>query len=189
MAQRIQRISEDRYEQTKLSRRHLRSCGTLLDTLDDLANAANAALHSARLPATSRRRLPSVRRQRPAHARPPGLPEETDRIGTTGFRSTCGTHGRQLCQRLGRNDAALPAYPRTLQQLQRRSIPLAVVTEQSRTNGRSTCSMLLSRVFLFIQGAMPNLPPWPIHGALNAARHLGSIPSKEQSLSEQQWTC
>lgn len=60
--------------------------GTLLDTLDDLANAANAALHSAGYPQHPVAAYRQFVGQRPAYARPPALPEgEADRIGPTGF--------------------------------------------------------------------------------------------------------
>ena len=72
--------------------------GTLLDTLDDLANAANAALHSAGYPQHPSPPTVSSSATACVCSVPPGLPEgEADRIGPAGFEA--------LVERTGANYA------------------------------------------------------------------------------------
>ena len=95
--------------------------GTLLEgTLNDLANAANTALHSARLPATSVAAYPSVRGNGLPYC-PPG-PARRGADRACGFRSTYWNARAPtiLNWAVGR---PYPHYPERLQELQRRSIP------------------------------------------------------------------
>lgn len=82
----------------------------------------------------------------PAYARPPALPEgEADRIGPAGFEALVERTGRQLCQRLGRKDAALPAYPRTLAGTPKARHPLGRRDEQAARMDAPHAQALLSR--------------------------------------------
>ena len=85
--------------------------GTLLDTLDDLANAANAALHSAGYPqhpvAAYRQFVGNGLRMLVRRALPEG---EADRIGPAGFEA--------LVERTGAN------YARDWALLSRESFPV-----------------------------------------------------------------
>ena len=147
--------------------------GTLLDTLDDLANAANAALHSAGYP----QHPVAAYRQLVRRALPEG---EADRIGPAGFEALVDRTGANYARDWAVKTRPYPHIPELLQELQRRGIPLAVVTNKPH---EWTLHMLKhyfpESPFLFIQGAMPNLPHKPDPtGALNAARHLDSIPNE-----------
>ena len=155
--------------------------GTLLDTLDDLANAANAALHSAGYPqhpvAAYRQFVGNGLRMLVRRALPEG---EADRIGPTGFEALMERMGANYARDWAVKTRPYPHVPELLQELQRRGIPLAVVTNKPH---EWTLHMLKhyfpESPFLFIQGAMPNLPHKPDPtGALNAARHLDSIPNE-----------
>lgn len=155
--------------------------GTLLDTLDDLANAANAALHSAGYP----QHPVAAYRQFVGN----GLRMLVRRPCPKGKRIASGLRvSKHLWNARGANYARdwavktrpYPHVPELLQELQRRGIPLAVVTNKPH---EWTLHMLKhyfpESPFLFIQGAMPNLPHKPDPtGALNAARHLDSIPNE-----------
>lgn len=153
--------------------------GTLLNTLDDLANAANAALHSAGYPqhpvAAYRQFVGNGLRMLVRRALPEG---EADRLGPAGFETLVGRTGDNYAQNWAAATRPYPHIPELLQELQRRGIPLAVVTNKPH---EWTLHMLKhyfpDEPFLFIQGAMPNLPHKPDPaGALNAARHLGVAP-------------
>jgi len=155
--------------------------GTLLDTLDDLANAANVALHSAGYPqhpvAAYRQFVGNGLRMLVRRALPEG---EADRIGPAGFEALVERTGANYARDWAVTTRPYPHIPELLQELQRRGIPLAVVTNKPH---EWTLHMLKhyfpESPFLFIQGAMPNLPHKPDPtGALNAARHLDSIPNE-----------
>ena len=135
--------------------------GTLLDTLDDLANAANAALHSAGYPqhpvAAYRQFVGNGLRMLVRRALPEG---EADRIGPTGFEALVERTGANYARDWAVKTRPYPHVPELLQELQRRGIPLAVVTNKPH---EWTLHMLKhyfpESPFLFIQGAMPNRIP------------------------------
>ena len=105
--------------------------GTLLDTLDDLANAANAALHSAGYPqhpvAAYRQFVGNGLRMLVRRALPEG---EADRIGTTDFEALVERTGANYARDWAVTTRPYPHIPELLQELQRRGIPLAVVTNK-----------------------------------------------------------
>ena len=155
--------------------------GTLLDTLADLADSVNHVLasfgYSPRTVEEVRQFVGNGLRMLVRRALPEG---EADRIGTTGFEALVERTGANYARDWAVTTRPYPHIPELLQQLQRRGIPLAVVTNKPH---EWTLHMLKhyfpESPFLFIQGAMPNLPHKPDPtGALNAARHLGSIPNE-----------
>ena len=145
------------------------------------AYAANAALHSAGYPqhpvASYRQFVGNGLRMLVRRALPEG---EADRIGPTGFEALVERTGANYARDWAVKTRPYPHVPELLQELHRRGIPLAVVTNKPH---ECTLHMLKhyfpESPFLFIQGAMPNLPHKPDPtGALNAARHLDSIPNE-----------
>lgn len=155
--------------------------GTLLNTLADLANAANAALHSAGYPqhpvAAYRQFVGNGLRMLVRRALPAG---EADRIGPTDFEALVKRTGDNYARDWAVTTQPYPHIPELLQELRRRGIPLAVVTNKPH---EWTLRMLEyyfpDAPFQFIQGALPDLPHKPDPaGALNAARHLGIVPNE-----------
>lgn len=155
--------------------------GTLLNTLDDLANAANAALHSAGYPqhpaAAYRQFVGNGLRMLVRRALPAG---EADRLGPEGFEALVERTGDNYARDWAVTTRPYPHIPELLRELRRRGIPLAVVTNKPH---RWTLRMLEhyfpDAPFRFIQGALPDLPHKPDPaGALKAARHLGIVPGE-----------
>ncbi len=155
--------------------------GTLLDTLDDLANAANGALHSAGYPqhpvSAYRQFVGNGLRMLVRRALPAG---EADRIGPADFETLVKRTGDNYARDWAVTTRPYPYVPELLQELRRRDLPLAVVTNKPH---EWTLRMLKhyfpDEPFLFIQGAMPDLPHKPDPaGALKAARHLGTAPNE-----------
>lgn len=155
--------------------------GTLLNTLEDLANAANAALATAGYPqhpvAAYRQFVGNGLQMLVRRALPSG---EADRLGPDGFA--------ELVRRTGDNYAGgwavatrpYPHIPELLKALCERGVPLAVVTNKPHEwTLRMLAHYFPDKPFLFVQGAMPELPHKPDPaGALEAARRLGVRPDE-----------
>ncbi len=155
--------------------------GTLLNTLEDLANAANAALATAGYPqhpvAAYRQFVGNGLQMLVRRALPSG---EADRLGPDGFA--------ELVRRTGDNYAGdwavatrpYPHIPELLKALCERGVPLAVVTNKPHEwTLRMLAHYFPDKPFLFVQGAMPELPHKPDPaGALEAARRLGVRPNE-----------
>lgn len=155
--------------------------GTLLNTLEDLANAANAALATAGYPqhpvAAYRQFVGNGLQMLVRRALPSG---EADRLGPDGFA--------ELVRRTGDNYAGdwavatrpYPHIPELLKALCERGVPLAVVTNKPHEwTLRMLAHYFPDKPFLFVQGAMPERPHKPDPaGALEAARRLGVRPNE-----------
>ncbi len=148
--------------------------GTLLNTLEDLANATNEALAAAGYPThpvTAYRQFVGsglqtlVRRALPAGSAvsPESLAELVRRTGDNYARDWAVT------------TRPYPGIRELLEELRRRDVPLAVVTNKPHD---WTLSMLghffPENPFQTVQGAMPGLPHKPDPtGARNTAQRLG----------------
>lgn len=153
--------------------------GTLLNTLDDLANAANAALVSAGYPPhpvdAYRRFVGNGLQMLVRRALPAG---EEERLGPSGVAQVV----QRTAENYARDWAALtrpyPHIPELLATLREKGIPLGVVTNKPH----EWTLLMLDRYFpdkpfLSIQGATPQLPHKPDPtGALAVARALDIEP-------------
>lgn len=149
--------------------------GTLLNTLDDLAHAANAALVSAGYPShpvDAYRRFVGnglhmlVRRALP--------PDEEKRLGPTGVAQIVNRTGENYARDWAVATRPYPHIPELLAALRAKGIALGVVTNKPH---EWTLLMLdhyfPDKPFLSVQGATPHLPHKPDPtGALSVARFL-----------------
>ena len=165
--------------------------GTLLDTLDDLANAANAALHSAGYP---------------QHPSPPTVSSSATacvcssagpaRKGSGshrayGFRSTLEHTGANYARDWAVRRGPYPHIPELLQELQRRGILGRRDEQAARMDAPHAQALLLPRVLsCSFRGLCRTCPinPDPT-GALNAARHLDNIPNETVFVGDGNVTC
>lgn len=145
--------------------------GTLLNTLEDLANATNRALASAGYPvhpvAAYRRFVGNGLRTLVVRALPAG--EDASTIEEM-VRRTGENYARDWAE----TTHPYPHIPALLEKLRGKGVPLAVVTNKPH----DWTLLMLARYFpdkpfLFVQGAAPQLPHKPDPtGALRAARSL-----------------
>ena len=155
--------------------------GTLLNTLEDLANAANAALAAAGYPqhpiAAYRQFVGNGLNMLVKRALPSG---EEARLGPDGFAELVRRTGDNYAGDWAATTRPYPHVPELIRELRDRRVPLAVVTNKPH---EWTLRMLKhyfpDEPFLFVQGAMPDLPHKPDPtGALRAARRLGVQPGE-----------
>lgn len=166
--------------------------GTLLDTLDDLANAANAALHSAGYPqhpvAAYRQFVGNGLRMLVRRALPEG---EADRIGPTGFEALMERMGANYARDWAVKTRPYPHVPELLQELQRRGIPLAVVTNKPHEWTLHMLKHYFPRVLsCSFRGLCRTCPINPIPPEPSTRPGISTVSPTKQSLSETaMWTC
>ena len=155
--------------------------GTLLNTLEDLANAANAALAAAGYAqhpvAAYRQFVGNGLHMLVKRALPSG---EADRLGPDGFAELVRRTGDNYARDWAVTTRPYPHIPELLKVLRERGVPLAVVTNKPHEwTLRMLAHYFPDKPFLFVQGAMPDLPHKPDPaGALEAARRLGARPDE-----------
>lgn len=149
--------------------------GTLLDTLEDIADATNAVLAAAGHPghptAAFKRFVGDGMRVLMRRALPSGAPDaEIDRC----VDAMRGEYGRRWKDKT----RPYPGIPELLDALEERGLPAAILSNKPDVATRMTVAGLLGRWrFAAVRGARPEGPfkPDPA-GALEIARELGLEP-------------
>lgn len=158
--------------------------GTLLDTLEDLANATNRALASAAYPvhpvSAYRRFVGNGLRTLVSRALPAGE-DASSALGEL-VRRTGENYARDWAE----TTRPYPHIPELLDTLRGKGIPLAVVTNKPHD---WTLLMLdhyfPGQPFAFVQGATPRIPHKPDPaGALKAALNLNVTPEEAAFLGD-----
>lgn len=158
--------------------------GTLLDTLEDLANATNRALASAAYPvhpvSAYRRFVGNGLRTLVSRALPAG--EDASSALDELVRRTGENYARDWAE----TTRPYPHIPELLERLRGKGIPLAVVTNKPHD---WTLLMLdhyfPGQPFAFVQGATPRIPHKPDPaGALKAAHNLNVTPEEAAFLGD-----
>lgn len=158
--------------------------GTLLDTLEDLANATNRALASAAYPvhpvSAYRRFVGNGLRTLVSRALPAG--EDASSALDELVRRTGENYARDWAE----TTRPYPHIPELLERLRGKGIPLAVVTNKPHD---WTLQMLdhyfPGQPFAFVQGATPRIPHKPDPaGALKAAHNLNVTPEEAAFLGD-----
>lgn len=158
--------------------------GTLLDTLEDLANATNRALASAAYPvhpvSAYRRFVGNGLRTLVSRALPAG--EDASSALDELVRRTGENYARDWAE----TTRPYPHIPELLDTLRGKGIPLAVVTNKPHD---WTLLMLdhyfPGQPFAFVQGATPRIPHKPDPaGALKAAHNLNVTPEEAAFLGD-----
>lgn len=158
--------------------------GTLLDTLEDLANATNRALASAAYPvhpvSAYRRFVGNGLRTLVSRALPAG--EDASFALDELVRRTGENYARDWAE----TTRPYPHIPELLDTLRGKGIPLAVVTNKPHD---WTLLMLdhyfPGQPFAFVQGATPRIPHKPDPaGALKAAHNLNVTPEEAAFLGD-----
>lgn len=158
--------------------------GTLLDTLEDLANATNRALASAAYPvhpvSAYRRFVGNGLRTLVSRALPAG--EDASSALDELVRRTGENYARDWAE----TTRPYPHIPELLDTLRGKGIPLAVVTNKPHD---WTLLMLdhyfPGQPFAFVQGATPRIPHKPDPaGALKAALNLNVTPEEAAFLGD-----
>lgn len=158
--------------------------GTLLDTLEDLANATNRALASAAYPvhpvSAYRRFVGNGLRTLVSRALPSG--EDASSTLDELVRRTGENYARDWAE----TTRPYPHIPELLERLRGKGIPLAVVTNKPHD---WTLLMLdhyfPGQPFAFVQGATPRIPHKPDPaGALKAALNLNVTPEEAAFLGD-----
>lgn len=153
--------------------------GTLLDSLEDLADATNTALETAGYPThpltAYRYFLGSGLKQLVCRALPKG---EAERMGQVKLEALQRATGDNYGRNWAVHTRPYPGIPELITTLREREIPLGVVTNKPHDwTLRMLASFFPDNPFKHIQGAHPGLPckPDPT-GALESARILGVQP-------------
>ncbi len=153
--------------------------GTLLDTLEDLANATNEALGSAGYPqhpvASYRQFVGSGLKTLVQRALPP---EEAQRLPSEQLETLIRRTGENYARDWAATTRPYPGIERLIRELGLRKVPLAVVTNKPHDWTLKMLSHFFpENPFREIQGAMPELPHKPDPtGALGVAQRLGIAP-------------
>lgn len=154
--------------------------GTLLDSLEDLADATNSALEAAGYPThpltAYRHFLGSGLKQLVYRALPEG---EAGQMGQGQLEALQKATGDNYARNWAVHTRAYPGIPELIATLHERGIPLGVVTNKPHEwTLRMLTFFFPDNPFRHIQGAHPGLPckPDPM-GALESARILGVQPA------------
>ena len=152
--------------------------GTLLDTLEDLADATNAALAELGLPGHPVGGVQVSGGRRPGE---PGPPRNAARpldeaLLARGIELT----RREYAGRWAEKTRPYPGILELLDGLSRREIPMAVLSNKPDEFTRLCVTRLLAGWhFQAVQGATPGLPRKPDpRGALEIAARLGVVPGE-----------
>jgi len=152
--------------------------GTLLDTLEDLADSANAALSQLGLPGhpiDAYKQFVGDGLENLVR-RAIGQERIDDELLARGMEAT----RREYAGRWAEKTRPYPGVPELLDNLQHRGIPMAVFSNKPDEFTRLCVTRLLSAWgFAAVQGATPELPRKPDpHGALAIAAHMGVNPGE-----------
>ena len=158
--------------------------GTLLDTLDDLADSMNASLKRMGYPAHSKARYKIFVGEGGEMLARRALPTESRSTETV---ATCVKHMRAIyAEKMFTKTKPYAGVPDLLEELQRRGILLAVLSNKPDEPTRQlTCKFFPKCDFACIMGSRPEIPRKPVPvGAATIAGFLGVAPEKFMYLGD-----